>query len=43
VHLAVARRGRPTRHVRHVFAGDRAAIREAAVAEALDLLAAAAQ
>ncbi|HEX7006243.1 MAG TPA: nicotinamide-nucleotide amidohydrolase family protein [Alphaproteobacteria bacterium] len=43
VHLAVARRGRPTRHERHVFSGDRAAIREAAVARALDLLATAAQ
>jgi len=38
VHLAVARRGRPTRHERQVFPGDRAAIRQAAVARALDLL-----
>jgi nicotinamide-nucleotide amidase len=38
VHFAVARRGRPTRHERQVFAGDRAAIRQAAVARALDLL-----
>lgn len=43
VHLAVARRGRPTRHERQVFAGDRTAIREAAVARALDMLAAAAR
>jgi nicotinamide-nucleotide amidase len=38
VHLAVARRGRPTRHERHVFPGDRTAIREAAVDRALELL-----
>jgi nicotinamide-nucleotide amidase len=38
VHLAVARRGRPTRHERRVFAGDRAAIRTQAVDCALDLL-----
>ena len=43
VHLAVARRGRATRHERHVFAGDRSAIREAAVAQALDMLLAAAR
>jgi nicotinamide-nucleotide amidase len=38
VHFAVARRGRATRHERRVFAGDRAAIRAAAVDCALDLL-----
>lgn len=39
VHLAVARRGRPTLHERQVFSGDRAAIRLASVDRALDLLA----
>jgi nicotinamide-nucleotide amidase len=37
VHLAVARRGAPTLHVREVFPGDRAAIRRASVDAALDL------
>lgn len=39
VHLAVARRGHPTRDEAHVFAGDRAAVREATAARALALLA----
>ena len=39
VHLAVARHGRPTRDEAHVFAGDRAAVREATAARALALLA----
>ncbi|HVO14727.1 MAG TPA: CinA family protein [Alphaproteobacteria bacterium] len=43
VHFAVARRGLPTRHERRVFAGDRTAIRAAAVDCALDLLLAAAR
>lgn len=43
VHFAVARRGRPTRHERRVLAGDRTAIRAAAVDCALDLLLAAAR
>lgn len=38
VHIAAARRGRPTLHERHVFPGDRTAIREASVAAALALL-----
>jgi len=42
VYLGIARRGRPTRTERHVFAGDRAAVRRAATARALDLLLAAA-
>jgi nicotinamide-nucleotide amidase len=37
VHLAVARRGAPTLHVREVFPGDRASIRRASVDAALDL------
>jgi nicotinamide-nucleotide amidase len=37
VHLAVARRGAPTRHAREVFPGDRAAIRLATVDCALEL------
>jgi nicotinamide-nucleotide amidase len=37
VHLAVARRGAPTLHVREVFPGDRAAIRRASVDAALEL------
>jgi nicotinamide-nucleotide amidase len=39
VHLASARAGRPTRHERQVFAGDRAAVRMATVVCALRLLA----
>ena len=42
VHLAVARAGRPTRHQRNVYAGDRAAVREQTVRDALMMLAAAA-
>ncbi len=38
VHLAAARRGGETRHVRYVFAGDRAAIRHQSVAVAFDLI-----
>lgn len=38
VHFAVARRGRPTATERHVFAGDRDAIRLAALGVALSLL-----
>jgi nicotinamide-nucleotide amidase len=38
VYLGIARRGRPTRTERHVFAGDRAAVRRAATARALELL-----
>ena len=38
VHLASARQGGATRHERHIFAGDRAAIRLASVARALALL-----
>jgi nicotinamide-nucleotide amidase len=38
VHLAVARRGGPVLHERHVFSGDRAAIRRAAAARGLELL-----
>ena len=38
VHIAAARRTHPTLDERHVFPGDRAAIRLAAVAAALDLL-----
>ena len=38
VHMASARSGAETRHERHVFAGDRQAVRAAAVAAALDLL-----
>jgi nicotinamide-nucleotide amidase len=37
VHLAVARRGAPTLHVREVFPCDRAAIRRASVDAALEL------
>jgi nicotinamide-nucleotide amidase len=37
VHVAVARRGAPTLHVREVFPGDRAAIRRASVDAALSL------
>jgi nicotinamide-nucleotide amidase len=40
VHFASARRGGATVHARHVFPGDRAAIRMASVAVALGLLAA---
>ena len=39
VYLGICRRGAPAAHERHVFAGDRAAVRRAAVAAALDLLA----
>ena len=38
VHLALARRGAPTRHQRHVFEGDRGAVRLASVDAALDLV-----
>jgi len=38
VYLASARKGRPTLFERHNFAGDRAAVRLAAVGAALDLL-----
>jgi nicotinamide-nucleotide amidase len=38
VYLGIARRGRPTRTERHIFAGDRAAVRHAATARALELL-----
>jgi nicotinamide-nucleotide amidase len=41
VYLGIARRGRPTRTERHIFAGDRAAVRHAATARALELLSAA--
>jgi len=37
VHLAVARRGRPTLHAREIFKGDRSAIRAASVDAALEL------
>ena len=39
VYLGVCRRGAAAAHERHVFPGDRAAVRRAAVAAALDLLA----
>lgn len=38
VHLAAARRDGPTLHERHVFSGDRDAVRGATAAAALDLL-----
>ena len=38
VHVACARRGGVTQHVRHVFPGDRAAVRFATVECALDLV-----
>jgi nicotinamide-nucleotide amidase len=38
VHLALARKGRPTRHARAIFPGDRSAVRLAALDQALDLL-----
>ena len=38
VHLACTRRGRPTLHERHVFPGDRAAVRVATVARAFGLI-----
>ncbi|KIL98987.1 C-terminal domain of CinA type S Protein Implicated in DNA repair function with RecA and MutS [Paramagnetospirillum magnetotacticum MS-1] len=38
VHFALARRGCPTRHARHVFTGDRDAVRLQAALAALDLL-----
>jgi nicotinamide-nucleotide amidase len=37
VHIAAARRGGATLHSRHVFAGDRSAVRRATVIAALDL------
>ncbi|MBF0561931.1 MAG: CinA family protein [Alphaproteobacteria bacterium] len=37
VHMAAARRGRAILHCRHVFAGDRTAVREATVIESLTL------
>ncbi len=39
VYLGICRRGATAAHERHVFPGDRAAVRRAAVAAALDLLA----
>ncbi|MDB5411008.1 MAG: hypothetical protein JWL84_5920 [Rhodospirillales bacterium] len=41
VYLGIARRGRATRTERHVFAGDRSAVRHAATVRALELLLAA--
>ena len=38
VWFGLARRGRPVRALRHVFPGDRTAVRAATVAEALRLL-----
>ncbi len=38
VYLGIARQGHPTRTERHVFPGDRAAIRQAATRRALELL-----
>jgi len=38
VHLAAARRGRRTLHERHVFAGNRARVRQSAVVAALKLV-----
>jgi nicotinamide-nucleotide amidase len=38
VHFGIARRGRPTQAARHVFPGDRDAVRGTALAVALDLL-----
>lgn len=38
VHLATAARGRPTLHARHVFSGDRTAVRLHAVQAAIGLL-----
>jgi nicotinamide-nucleotide amidase len=38
VHLAAARRGAGTIHERHVFAGDRSAVRQATVARAFGLV-----
>jgi nicotinamide-nucleotide amidase len=38
VYLGVCRRGAPAEHERHVFSGDRAAVRRAAVAAAFALL-----
>ncbi|MEX2643843.1 MAG: CinA family protein [Acetobacterales bacterium] len=38
VHIAAARRGGPTVHARHVFAGDRAKVRTDSVAAAFDLV-----
>lgn len=38
VYLACARRGQPTLHERHIFPGDRTAIRLATVSAALDLI-----
>jgi nicotinamide-nucleotide amidase len=39
VHLACARRGCPTRHLRRIFAGDRDAVRQATVTHALGMIA----
>lgn len=39
VHFACARRGAETRHESHIFPGDRAAVRLATVARALELIA----
>ncbi len=39
VYLGICRRGAAAVHERHVFPGDRTAVRQAAVAAALDLLA----
>ena len=38
VHIAAARKGHRTEHARHVFAGDRHAVRQATLDEALRLL-----
>ncbi len=38
VHIAAARAGHPTLHRRHVFPGDRDAVRDASVTAALELL-----
>jgi nicotinamide-nucleotide amidase len=38
VHFGIARKGSPVRTERHVFAGDRAAVRRAALRRALELL-----
>lgn len=43
VHLACARRGHPTMHRRIIFPGDRAAVREATAARALEMIEAAAR
>ncbi|NQW02118.1 MAG: CinA family protein [Rhodospirillales bacterium] len=38
VHMAVARKGKPTRHQRHLFTGDRTAVRTATVVAGLSLI-----